>query len=70
MISVDLLLIIFLQNQGNKSRVEQLIKKSLVMEVKRTIISRVWGVLLWVLMLVCLGLFGTTIGKMLKIVVE
>ena len=59
MISVDLLLIIFLQNQGNKSRVEQLIKKSLVMEVKRTIISRVWGLLLWVLMLVCLGAFGT-----------
>ena len=68
MISVDLLLIIFLQNQGNKSRVEQLIKKSLVMEVKRTIISRVWGVLPLVLMFLCLGLFGTMSGNMLNIV--
>ena len=61
MISIDSILIIFLHYQGRKSRVllEKLIKKILVMEVKRTWISRVWDVLLWVLMLVCLGLFGT-----------
>ena len=43
MISIDPILIIFLQYQGIKSRVEKAIKKSLVIVVKRTRISRVLG---------------------------
>ena len=70
--SIELIPTIFLQYQGNKSRVEKLIKKSLVMEEKRSRGSRVWSVLvellLWAVMLLCLGLFGTMIGKMLKFV--